>query len=185
MSKRPNNCIDSLGKQLADGQLIGVGHRIVHGGTKLVEHQIIIDALIAEMKRAIPLDPSHMPGEIALVEAFARRLPGVPQVACFDTAFHRDLPTVAKLLPIPRRFFETGVRRYGFHGLSYTYLLDELNRIAPREASGRVIFAHLGSGASMAAVKGGQPTDTSMAFTPTAGLVMGTRPGDLDPGLLV
>ncbi len=177
--------IDWLSQQIADERLVGVGHRIVHGGTKLAEHQIVTDALVAEMKRAIPLDPSHMPREIALVEAFARRLPGVPQIACFDTAFHRDLPTVAKLLPIPRRFFDAGVRRYGFHGLSYAYLLGELTRIAPREASGRVVFAHLGSGASLAAVNGGQPIDTSMAFTPTAGLVMGTRPGDLDPGLLV
>jgi acetate kinase len=177
--------IDWLSQQIADERLVGVGHRIVHGGTKLAEHQIVTDALVAEMKRAIPLDPSHMPREIAFVEAFARRLPGVPQIACFDTAFHRDLPTVAKLLPIPRRFFDAGVRRYGFHGLSYTYLLGELTRIAPREASGRVVFGHLGSGASLAAVNGGQPIDTSMAFTPTAGLVMGTRPGDLDPGLLV
>jgi acetate kinase len=177
--------IEWLGERLAGGRLVGVGHRIVHGGTKLADHQIISDSLVAEMKQAIPLDPSHMPREIALVEAFGKRLPGVPQIACFDTAFHRDLPTVAKLLPIPRRFFEAGVRRHGFHGLSYTYLLDALRRIAPREASGRVIFAHLGSGASLAAVRGGLPIDTSMAFTPTAGLVMGTRPGDLDPGLLV
>jgi acetate kinase len=177
--------IEWLREPLAAGQLVGIGHRIVHGGTKLVEHQRITDALFAELKRTIPLDPSHLPREIALVEAFGKKLPGVPQVACFDTAFHRDLPTVAKLLPISRRFFDAGVRRYGFHGLSYTYLLEELQRIAPREASGRVIFAHLGSGASLAAVRAGQPIDTSMAFTPTAGLVMGTRPGDLDPGLLI
>ena len=176
--------IEWLREPLAAGQLVGIGHRIVHGGTKLVEHQRITEALIAELKRTIPLDPSHLPREIALVEAFGKRLPGVPQVACFDTAFHRDLPTVAKLLPIPRRSFDAGVRRFGFHGLSYTYLLGELQRIAPREASGRVIFAHLGSGASLAAVRAGQPIDTSMAFTPSAGLVMGTRPGDLDPGLL-
>ena len=118
------------------------------------------------------------------MEAFGRRFPGVPQVACFDTAFHRDLPRVAQLLPIPRRYNAAGVRRFGFHGLSYTYLMDELRRIAgDAAADGRVILAHLGSGASMAAVQRGRPIDTTMAFTPTAGLVMGTRPGDLDPGL--
>jgi acetate kinase len=152
---------------------------------KLLDHQRFTAEVVAELKRAIPLDPSHLPREIALVEAFGRRFPSVPQVACFDTAFHRDLPRVASLLPIPRSFLDAGVRRFGFHGLSYTYLLDEQRRIAPREAAGRVVFAHLGSGASMAAVAGGRPIDTSMAFTPTAGLVMGTRPGDLDPGLLV
>jgi acetate kinase len=177
--------IEELRGPLAAGSLVGIGHRIVHGGTKLVEHQRITDDVLAELKRTVPLDPAHLPREIALVEAFARLLPAVPQVACFDTAFHRDLPQVAKLLPIPRRFFDVGVRRFGFHGLSYNFLLGELQRIAPREAAGRAIFAHLGSGASMAAVQAGRPIDTSMAFTPTAGLVMGTRPGDLDPGLLV
>ncbi|MDB5172708.1 MAG: acetate kinase, partial [Phycisphaerales bacterium] len=127
----------------------------------------------------------HLPREIALIEVFGRGFPGVPQVACLDTAFHRDLPRVAELLPIPRKFFEAGIRRLGFHGLSYAYLMEELGSIAPREASGRVILAHLGSGASMAAVRDGKSVDTTMAFTPTAGLVMGTRPGDLDPGLLI
>jgi acetate kinase len=160
--------IDWLREPLAAGQLIGIGHRIVHGGTKLVEHQRITEALVAELKRTIPLDPSHLPREIALVEAFARRLPGVPQVACFDTAFHRDLPTVAKLLPIPRRYFDAGVRRYGFHGLSYTYLLGELQRIAPGEATGRVIFAHLGSGASLAAVRASRSTPAWASRRPLA-----------------
>jgi acetate kinase len=177
--------IEELREPLAAGSLVGIGHRIVHGGVKLIEHQRITDEVLAELKWTVPLDPAHLPREIALVEALHRLLPAAPQVACFDTAFHRDLPQVAKLLPIPRRLFDAGVRRFGFHGLSYTYLLGELQRIAPREAAGRVIFAHLGSGASMAAVAAGRPTDTSMAFTPTAGLVMGTRPGDLDPGLLV
>jgi len=177
--------IDGLLARLGSSELAGIGHRIVHGGTKLLEHQLFSDEVVAELKRSIPLDPAHLPREIALVEAFYRRFPSVPQVACFDTAFHRDLPRAAALLPIPRSFLDAGVRRFGFHGLSYTYLLDELRRLAPREAVGRVVFAHLGSGASMAAVAAGRPIDTSMAFTPTAGLVMGTRPGDLDPGLLV
>src|SRR5439155_2466797 len=129
---------------------------------------------------------AHLPREIALIEALHERLPGVPQVACFDTSFHRDLPRVSQILPIPRRYTDAGVRRFGFHGLSYGYLMGELARVAGADAAnGRIVLAHLGSGASMAAVRGGKPVDTTMAFTPLAGLVMGTRPGDLDPGLLV
>jgi acetate kinase len=177
--------IELLRAPLGENQIAAIGHRIVHGGTKLVEHQRITPDVVAELKRTIPLDPAHLPREIALVEALAARLPYVSQVACFDTVFHRDMPRVATLMPIPRKFLDNGVRRFGFHGLSYTYLCAELTRIAPREASGRVVFAHLGSGASLAAVHAGRPIDTSMGFTPTAGIVMGTRPGDLDPGLLV
>ena len=140
--------------------------------------------MVAELKRLVPIDPTHLPGEIALVEAFDRHLPSVPQVACFDTAFHRELPRVAWLLPIPRRYADQGVRRYGFHGLSFTYLLAELTRLDPAAAAGRVILAHLGSGASMAAVFGGHAIDTTMSFTPAAGLVMGTRTGDIDAGVL-
>jgi acetate kinase len=178
--------IQWLAQQVDIASLRGVGHRVVHGGAQLVEHQMIDDRVMAELKRIQPLDLSHLPGEIALIEALRRGFESVPQIACFDTAFHRDLPRVAKLLPIPRKYDAAGVRRFGFHGLSYSYLMDELARIAGRDAAhGRVILAHLGSGASMAAVRGGKPIDTSMAFTPTAGLVMGSRPGDLDPGLLV
>jgi acetate kinase len=163
-----------------------IGHRIVHGGEHLVEHRRITTEVVAELKEKQPLDPAHLPQEIALIEMLAGRLPDVPQMACFDTAFHRGLPRVAQLLPIPRRYIESGIRRLGFHGLSYTYLLDELRRVAgDAAANGRVILAHLGSGASLAAVHHGKPVDTTMAFTPTAGLVMSTRPGDIDPGLLV
>ena len=139
--------------------------------------------VLAELRRIIQLAPEHLPAEITLIEAPAKRLGDVPQIACFDTAFHHAMPRWRKLLPLPRRFDAAGIRRYGFHGLSYTYLLEELRRLAPPEASGRVIFAHLGNGASMAAVHDGQCVDTSMAFTPAAGLVMSTRTGDLDPGL--
>jgi acetate kinase len=162
-----------------------VGHRVVHGGPKLVEHRIVTEDLISELRRVQPLDLAHLPHEIAMIEVFRRRFAGTPQVVCFDTEFFRNLPDVAKLFPIPRKFSRDGIRRLGFHGLSYTYLMSELQSIAPTEAAGRVILAHLGSGASMTAIRGGKPSDTSMAFTPTAGLVMGTRPGDLDPGLLV
>jgi acetate kinase len=179
--------VNEIGRRLgADLPLRGIGHRVVHGGVKLTEHRIIDEQVLAELKDAVQLDRAHLPREIALIEALARRYPRVPQVACLDTAFFGDLPRVAQLLPIPRRFIDAGVRRLGFHGLSYTYLMEELRRVVSANiAGGRVILAHLGSGASMAAVRNGKPVDTSMALTPTAGLVMGTRPGDLDPGLVV
>lgn len=176
--------IEQIHTHLRGDPIAGIGHRIVHGGATLLEHQLITPEIIEELRKTIPLDLAHLPQEIALIEAMARAFPGVPQVACFDTAFHRDMPRVAKLLPIPRHFDDAGVHRFGFHGLSYAYLMEELARIDAKAAGGRVILAHLGSGASMAAVRAGKPIDTSMAFTPTAGLVMGTRPGDLDPGLL-
>jgi acetate kinase len=141
--------------------------------------------MVAELHRLSPFDPEHLPEEILLTEAFHRRFPDLPQVACFDTAFHHDLPRVARLLPIPRRYEAQGVRRYGFHGLSYAFLMGELAHLDGAEAAqGRVILAHLGNGASLAAVRDGKPVDTSMSFTPTAGVPMSTRSGDLDPGLL-
>jgi acetate kinase len=164
--------------------LTAVGHRVVHGGPKFREPQQITADMVEELRRLSPLDPEHLPEEILLAEAFHRRLPALPQVACFDTAFHHDLPRVARLLPIPRRYEAQGVRRYGFHGLSYAYLMGELARLAGTEAAqGRVILSHLGNGASLAAVRDGKPVDTSMSFTPTAGVPMSTRSGDLDPGL--
>jgi acetate kinase len=178
--------IDWLDKEVGFRNILAIGHRVVHGGIHLLEHQLVTDELVVELRRTQPLDLAHLPREISLIEAFRKRFAGIPQVACFDTAFHRDLPRVAKLLPIPRKYDEAGVRRFGFHGLSYTYLMEELARVAGESAArGKIILAHLGSGASMVAVNEGKPVDTSMAFTPTAGLVMGTRPGDLDPGLLV
>ncbi len=178
--------INWLDKRVGLKAVAAVGHRVVHGGTRYTEAHRVTAELVHELKRLSPLDPAHLPGEIALIEVFARRFPGLPQVACFDTAFHHDLPRVAQLLPVPRRYQAAGVRRYGFHGLSYSFLMDELARTAgPDEARGRIILAHLGAGASMAAVREGKCIDTTMAFTPTAGLVMGTRSGDLDPGLLV
>jgi acetate kinase len=168
------------------GAVAAVGHRVVHGGPRYTAAQPVTAEVVAELKRLRPLDPDHLPGEIALIEAIGRCLPGVPQVACFDTAFHHDLPRVARLLPVPRHYEAAGVRRYGFHGLSYAYLLGELARAAgPEAARGRVVLAHLGAGASLAAVHQGKCVDTTMGFTPTAGLMMGTRSGDLDPGLLV
>ena len=165
--------------------LAAVGHRMVHGGPKYWKPERITAKMIEDLHSLESFDPEHMPEEILLVEAFHRRFPGLPQWACFDTAFHHDLPRVAKMLPIPRRFEAQGVRRYGFHGLSYEFLVGELGRLAGLEAAqGRVILAHLGNGASLTAVRDGKSIDTSMSFTPTAGIPMSTRCGDLDPGLV-
>jgi acetate kinase len=165
--------------------MAAVGHRIVHGGPRYREPLQVTAEVLHELERMSPYDPEHLPAELGLVEALAARYPAVPQIACFDTAFHGDMPRVARILPIPRRYDSLGVQRYGFHGLSYAYLMHELERVAGRKAAlGRVILAHLGNGASLAAVAGGVSQDTTMAFTPTAGLPMSTRSGDLDPGLL-
>lgn len=168
-----------------DQAIAAVGHRVVHGGPKYSAPERITDQMIAELRRLSPFDPNHLPEEVLLTEAFHRRFPDLPQVACFDTEFHHDLPRVAQLLPIPRRYEAQGVRRYGFHGLSYAFLMQELARLGePAATTGRVILAHLGNGASLAAVRNSKPVDTSMGFTPTAGVPMSTRSGDLDPGLV-
>ena len=163
--------------------IAAVGHRVVHGMTHS-QPERVTPALLAELHRLTPYDPDHLPREIELIQAFRQRHPKLPQVACFDTAFHHAMPRVARLLAIPRRYEAKGMRRYGFHGLSYSYLTEELGRLGdPAARKGRVILAHLGNGASLAAVRNGKSMDTSMGFTPTAGLVMSTRSGDLDPGL--
>ncbi len=178
-----NALIDWLEKQIDFKSVKGVGHRVVHG-MKHTEPEIVTKKLLDELRRISPNDPDHLPREIELIETFRQRHPKLPQVACFDTAFHQTMPRVAKLLPIPRRFDAKGIQRYGFHGLSYAYLMEELARLGdPAATKGRVILAHLGNGASLAAVRNGKSIDTSMGFTPTAGLVMSTRSGDLDPGL--
>jgi acetate kinase len=160
-----------------------IGHRVVHG-LEHVEPALITEQLLKELHRISDYDPDHLPGEIVLMELFREKYPQLPQVACFDTAFHADLPRIARLLPIPRRYDEAGIRRYGFHGLSYSYILGELERIAGKKAAeGRLIIAHLGSGASLAAIYKGKCKDTTMGFTPAGGLMMGSRPGDLDPGV--
>lgn len=166
--------------------LAAVGHRVVHGGARYASPQIVTPELVAELKRLEALDPDHLPAEIAIIEAVRARAPSLPQVACFDTAFHRTMPRVARLLPIPRRYEAEGLQRYGFHGLSYTYLVQELARTAGAAAAGgRVVMAHLGSGASLAALYEGRSVDTTMSFTPNSGIPMGTRSGDLDPGVVL
>jgi len=178
-----NFLVDWLEKQKDFALVKAVGHRVVHG-MKHTEPELVTKKLLDELHRISPNDPDHLPREIELIETFRQRHLKLPQVACFDTAFHQTMPRVAKLLPIPRRFDAMGIQRYGFHGLSYAYLMEELARLGePSAKKGRVILAHLGNGASMAAVREGKSVDTSMCFTPTAGLVMSTRSGDLDPGL--
>jgi len=158
-----------------------IGHRLVHGGPELFEPTLIDATLLAKLAAVVPLAPLHLPAELRAVEAVRARYGDLPQVACFDTAFHQTLSELARRLPLPRALHDAGVRRYGFHGLSYEYLADVLSPAQQR----RAIFAHLGNGASMVAVRDGRAIDTTMAFTPAAGLVMGTRPGDLDPGIAV
>jgi acetate kinase len=178
-------CLDPLLRQVAAaGQTVSaVGHRVVHGGPTYVAPTRIGPDVVAELRRLSPFDPEHLPAEIALIEAVSTALPNAPQVACFDTAFHRDLPRVSRILPIPRKYEAAGVRRYGFHGLSYESLVEQLRR-APGGLPRRVVLAHLGNGASLAAVLDGRSVDTTMAFTPTAGVPMSRRSGDLDPGLV-
>lgn len=177
--------MDWIEERVRGGELTAVGHRVVHGGQKYSEPQQITTDMVEELHLLQPFDPEHLPEEILLTEAFHHRFPDLPQVACFDTAFHHDLPRVAQLLPIPRRYEAHGVRRYGFHGLSYAFLVEELTRVAgPQAARGRVILAHLGNGASLAAVYESKSVDTSMGLTPAGGVPMSTRSGDLDPGLV-
>jgi len=158
-----------------------IGHRVVHGGPNYAAPQRVDAALLSALRGLIRFAPLHLPSAVAIMEVLDNLYPGTPQVACFDTAFHRRMPEVAQRLPLPADLWEEGIRRYGFHGLSYEYILESLDK----EGRGRLVIAHLGNGASMAAVRDGQPVDTTMSFTPTAGLVMGTRCGDLDPGVLI
>ena len=170
--------IDWLDKQNSFASVKAVGHRIVYG----MQHtapQTITPELLKELKEIASFDPEHMPGEIKLIEFFNEQYPDLPQVACFDTAFHADMPRMAKLLALPRRYDQAGIQRYGFHGLSYAYLMEDLGK----EAGSKTILAHLGNGASLAAVKEGKSVDTTMGFTPTSGLPMSTRTGDIDPGV--
>ncbi len=177
--------LDWIEQHIEHRALAAVGHRVVHGGPKYWKPQRITPEMIEDLRQLSPFDPEHLPEEILLTDAFHRRFPDMNQVACFDTAFHHDLPRVAQLLTIPRRYEAQGIKRYGFHGLSYEFLMEELASLGdPAATKGCVILAHLGNGASLAAVRDGKSIDTSMGFTPTAGVPMSTRSGDLDPGLV-
>jgi acetate kinase len=177
--------IELLEKKNGVGGVSAIGHRVVHGGPRYRDSVRVDGVVLEELRRISSFAPNHLPDAIALMEAFAAKFSRLPQIACFDTAFHGTLPRVARLLPIPRRYEAKGVHRYGFHGLSCSFLMQELEVVAgAKPANGRVVLAHLGNGASMTAVRDGKSMDTSMGFTPAAGLVMSTRSGDLDPGLV-
>ena len=167
------------------GKVLGVGHRVVHGGSRFVGPTVVNQGTLAQLRELIPLAPLHQPYNLAAIEEVFERLPGVPQVACFDTSFHCSHSAVAALVPLPRDLCQSGLQRYGFHGLSYEYIASVLPEVAPEIARGRVIVAHLGSGASLCALKEGKSVDNSLGFTALDGLCMGTRPGALDPGVVL
>jgi len=174
-----------LRSQYAGARVLGVGHRVVHGGARFTKPVVITPEILRELKELIPLAPLHQPYNLAAIEAVEERLPGVPQVACFDTSFHRNHAAVADLIPLPREVSGGGLQRYGFHGLSYEYIASTLPEVAPEIAKGKVIVAHLGSGASLCALNDGKSVDTTMGFTAVEGLCMGTRPGSIDPGAVL
>jgi acetate kinase len=170
---------------IADGRLVAVGHRVAHGGERYAEPVLIDEQVLGELNRLVPLVPLHQPHNLAAIRAVARSNPGLPQVACFDTAFHRGRAAVSERLGLPFELCEEGVRRYGFHGISYEYIVSRLQELAPKQARGRVVVAHLGSGSSMCAIREGKSVETTMSFSSLDGLPMGTRCGSLDPGVLL
>jgi acetate kinase len=174
-----------LREHYSGARILGVGHRVVHGGPRFAAPTLVTPQVLEELRALIPLAPLHQPHNLAAIEAAIERLPGVPQVACFDTSFHRGQPPVAEVVPLPREIRGGGVQRYGFHGLSYEYIASVLPQIAPDIGSGRVVVAHLGSGASMCALQNGKSIDSTLGFTALDGLCMGTRPGALDPGVVL
>jgi acetate kinase len=174
-----------LRSRYGGARVLGVGHRVVHGGPRHAGPVVVTPQVLEELRQLSPLAPLHQPYNLGAIEAVQERLPGVPQVACFDTSFHRGAPAVAEVIPLPREIRDSGVQRYGFHGLSYEYIASVLPQVAPEIARGRVIVAHLGSGASLCALKDGRSVDHTLGFTALDGLCMGTRPGALDPGVVL
>lgn len=174
-----------LRQRCADGKMLGVGHRVVHGGTRFAGPTLVAADVLQQLRELIPLAPLHQPQNIAAIEALGQQFPNAPQVACFDTSFHRGRPAVAELVPLPQQIRDAGVQRYGFHGLSYEYIASVLPDVAPDIAAGRVIVAHLGAGASLCAMRNGRSVETSFGFTALDGLCMGTRPGAVDPGAIL
>jgi len=174
-----------LRSKYGGSRVLGVGHRVVHGGARFSGPTILTSEVLRELYQLVPLAPLHQPYNLAAIEAVFERLPGIPQVACFDTAFHRGQPALAELIPLPRELRQRGIQRYGFHGLSYEYIASVLPEVAPEIVNGRVIVAHLGSGASLCALKDGKSIDSTLGFTALDGLCMGTRPGSIDPGVIL
>jgi acetate kinase len=180
-----NTLADWLRGQYGGARVLGVGHRVVHGGSRFAGPTVVTPEVLDELRKLIPLAPLHQPHNLAAIDAVAERMPSVPQVACFDTSFHRGQPAVAEVVPLPKEVRDTGVQRYGFHGLSYEYIASVLPEAAPEIAGGRVIVAHLGSGASLCAMKNRKSLDSTLGFTALDGLCMGTRPGAVDPGVIL
>ena len=174
-----------LRSRYGGARVLGVGHRVVHGGARHARPIVVTRQVLADLRQLIPLAPLHQPYNLAAIEAVFERLPDVPQVACFDTAFHRGHSAVAELVPLPHDLCHSGLERYGFHGLSYEYVASVLPQVAPEIARGQVIVAHLGSGASLCALEDGRSVDSTLSFTPLDGLCMGTRPGTIDPGVIL
>ena len=174
-----------LRSKYGGSRVVGVGHRVVHGGARFTGPTVVNPEVLAALRELVPLAPLHQPHNLAAIEAVSERLPDVPQVACFDTSFHRGQPAVAELIPLPHDLRRSGLQRYGFHGLSYEYIASVLPEVAPEIAHGRVIVAHLGSGASLCALRAGKSVDSTLGFTALDGLCMGTRPGTLDPGVVL
>ena len=187
--RNADQALDTLARWLRSkyggSRVLGVGHRVVHGGARFSGPTILNSEVLRELYQLVPLAPLHQPYNLAAIEAVFERLPGIPQVACFDTGFHRGQPAVAELIPLPRELRQRGLQRYGFHGLSYEYIASVLPEVAPEIANGRVIVAHLGSGASLCAWKDRKSVDSTLGFTALDGLCMGTRPGSIDPGVIL
>ena len=177
--------IELARRLLVEGSVVGVGHRVVHGGLKYASPVRVTEAVLDDLAELTPLAPLHEPHNVAPMRAIMKAAPQLPQIACFDTAFHRSQSNLAQAFALPRRFADEGVRRYGFHGLSYEYLVSRLKELAPQVAPGRIVFAHLGNGASLCAVKDGRSVASTMGFTAVDGLVMGTRCGSIDPGAIL
>ena len=177
--------LDWVGGHLDGAAIAAAGHRVVHGGTQFVQPVGITESVMAALEALTPLAPLHQPHNLAAIRAVAKVLPGLPQVACFDTAFHSTMPEVATWLPLPRALRDAGLRRYGFHGLSYEFIAGRLRELSPALAGGRVLVAHLGNGASLCAMQGGRSVETTMGFTALDGLMMATRCGSLDPGAVL
>lgn len=174
-----------LRSKYGSARVLGVGHRVVHGGARYAEPVVITREVLADLYELVPLAPLHQPYNLAAIETICERMPSVPQVACFDTSFHQGHAQVASVVPLPKDICKSGLQRYGFHGISYEYIASVLPEVAPEIARGKVIVAHLGSGASLCALKDGKSVDSTLGFTPLDGLCMGTRPGALDPGVIL
>lgn len=176
--------IKAINADFSESKLVAVGHRVVHGGSQAETARLIDDALLDEMRRFAEFDPEHAPATIGIIETMRQKFPAIPHVACFDTAFFHDIPRVAQMTTLPRRYEALGLRRYGFHGLSYHYILGELKQKYPEVAKEKVVVAHLGSGSSLAAIQTGAAVDMTMGFSPTSGIMMSSRTGDVDPSIV-